>query len=129
MTQITKPIIIVGTGRCGSTVFQRLLARHDQVMWLSGILGRHPEKTGWNRRAVTAMGHPMLRRWLGRRIQPAECYRFWDRHAYGFSSPPPPALSCARPERSAMLTNFPDWSSTMISSTLRASDSTAWVQG
>ena len=87
MTQITKPIIIVGTGRCGSTVFQRLLARHDQVMWLSGILGRHPEKTGWNRRAVTAMGHPMLRRWLGRRIQPAECYRFWDRHAYGFSSP------------------------------------------
>ena len=28
MTKISKPIIILGTGRCGSTVFHRLLARH-----------------------------------------------------------------------------------------------------
>ena len=45
------------------------------------------------------------------------------------SRPPPPALSCARPERSAMLANLPDCSSRMISSTFRASDSTACVQG
>ena len=45
------------------------------------------------------------------------------------SSPPPPSLSWARPDRSAMLANLPVLSSTMISSTFRASDSTALVHG
>lgn len=84
---LTKPIIIVGTGRCGSTVFHRLLATHPQVMWLSGFCDRYPGRPAWNRRAVTAMGNPMLRWLLGARIQPGECYRFWDKYAYGFSEP------------------------------------------
>ena len=87
MTKITKPIIIVGTGRCGSTVFHRLLAKHPGVMWLSGFCDRYPTRPAWNRRAVTAMGNPVLRRLLGGRIQPGECYEFWDKHAYGFSEP------------------------------------------
>ena len=45
------------------------------------------------------------------------------------SNPPPSALSCARPERSAMLANLPVCSSRMMSSTFAASDSTALVQG
>lgn len=87
MTKITKPIIIVGTGRCGSTVFHRLLAKHPQVMWLSGFCDRYPTRPAWNRRAVLAMRRPLLRRVLGGRIQPGECYLFWDQHAYGFSAP------------------------------------------
>jgi omega-hydroxy-beta-dihydromenaquinone-9 sulfotransferase len=87
MKKITKPIIIVGTGRCGSTVFHRLLAKHPQVMWLSGFCDRYPTRPAWNRRAVVAVGNPLLRRVLGRKIQPGECYRFWDKHAYGFSEP------------------------------------------
>ena len=87
MTTITKPIIIVGTGRCGSTVFHRLLAKHPEVMWLSGFCDRYPTRPAWNRRAVTAVGNPALRRLLGRKIQPGECYRFWDKYAYGFSEP------------------------------------------
>lgn len=87
MTQISKPIVILGTGRCGSTVFHRLLARHPQVMWLSGFCERYPAKPALNRWAVTAMGNPLLRRVLGGRIQPGERYRFWDRYAYGFSTP------------------------------------------
>ena len=87
MTQIIKPIIIVGTGRCGSTVFHRLLARHPEVMWLSGLCDRYPTRPAWNRRAVTALNHPLFRRFLGSKIQPGECYRFWDTHAYGFSEP------------------------------------------
>lgn len=87
MTKITKPLIIVGTGRCGSTVFHRLLAKHPQLMWLSGLCDRYPTRPAWNRRAVAAMRNPMLRRILGGRIQPSECYRFWDQHAYGFSEP------------------------------------------
>lgn len=87
MMSITQPIIILGTGRCGSTVFHRLLARHPNVMWLSGFCDRLPTRPSWNRRAVTALDNPLLRRLLGGRIQPGECYRFWDKHAYGFSEP------------------------------------------
>jgi hypothetical protein len=31
--------------------------------------------------------HPLLGPLLGNKIQPGECYRFWDQHAYGFSEP------------------------------------------
>ena len=31
---VTKPIFIVGTGRCGSTALHRLLGLHPQLMWL-----------------------------------------------------------------------------------------------
>jgi omega-hydroxy-beta-dihydromenaquinone-9 sulfotransferase len=36
---------------------------------------------------VTALGNPLVSRLVGGRIQPGECYRFWDRYAYGFSTP------------------------------------------
>jgi omega-hydroxy-beta-dihydromenaquinone-9 sulfotransferase len=87
MTQITKPIIVIGTGRCGSTVFHRLLANHPRAMWLSGFSDRYPTKPAWSRNAVLAMQNPLLRRVFGNRIQPSEAYYFWDRHAYGFSAP------------------------------------------
>jgi hypothetical protein len=92
MTNIPKPIIIVGTGRCGSTVFHRLLAKHPRVMWLSGFCDHYPTRPELNRRAVMAVNHPLLgplvaRTSLGRRIQPGECYKFWDKHAFGFSEP------------------------------------------
>jgi hypothetical protein len=84
---ITKPIILIGTGRCGSTLFHRLLAKHPQMMWLSPICYKYPEKPEWNRMAVTAMDYPLLRRLLGGKIRPGENYRFWDKYAYGFSEP------------------------------------------
>ncbi len=40
-----------------------------------------------NRRAVTAVGNPLLRRLFGGKIQPGECYYFWDQYAYGFAEP------------------------------------------
>jgi omega-hydroxy-beta-dihydromenaquinone-9 sulfotransferase len=85
--KITKPIIIVGTGRCGSTLFHRLLAKHPQVMWLSQVCHKYPGKPEWNRMAVTAMDNPLLRRLLGEKLRPAENYRFWDHYAFGFSEP------------------------------------------
>jgi hypothetical protein len=87
MPKIIKPIIIVGTGRCGSTLFHRLLARHPQLMWLSPLCYMYPDKPAWNRMAVAAMDNALLRRLFGERIRPGENYRFWDKYAYGFSEP------------------------------------------
>jgi len=87
MAKIIKPIIIVGSGRCGSTLFHRLFANHERVMWLSGFALRFPDKPQWNRRAVAALDNPLLRRLLREKIRPTESYRFWDRYAYGFSEP------------------------------------------
>ena len=84
---ITKPIIIVGTGRCGSTVFHRLLATHPHLMWLSGFAEQYPDKPVWNRWAVSAMDNGLLRWLFGEKIRAGEAYRFWDRYAYGFSEP------------------------------------------
>ena len=86
-TKLTKPVIIVGTGRCGSTVFHRLLATHPHTMWLSGFALQYPTKPAWNRRAVTAMGNPLFRRLFSEWIRPNEQYPFWDQYAYGFSAP------------------------------------------
>lgn len=85
MTKVIKPIIIVGTGRCGSTLFHTLLARHEQVMWLNGFAKVFPGRPAINRWAVAAMGNPLLRRLLSGAIYPMESYPFWDRHAYGFA--------------------------------------------
>jgi hypothetical protein len=85
--KITKPIFIVGTGRCGSTAFHRLLGTHPQLMWLSGVAEEFPHRPLWNRWAVTAMGNPVLRRVFGSRIKPGENYGFWYTHASGFAEP------------------------------------------
>lgn len=84
---VTRPIFLVGTGRCGSTAFHRLLALHPELMWLSGFAEEFPDHPAWNRWAVTAVGNPLVRRLLGRRIKPGENYGFWYRHAYGFAEP------------------------------------------
>jgi len=85
--KIVQPIIIVGTGRCGSTVLHRLLAKHPRLMWLSGFCQRYPSKPQWNRHAVTAVNHPLLRPFLQRRVQPGEAYQFWTEYAFGFAEP------------------------------------------
>ncbi len=84
---VVKPIFIVGTGRCGSTAFHRLLSPHPNLMWLSGFAEQFPTRPSWNRWAVTAMGNPLLRRVFGSRIKPGENYGFWYKHAYGFAEP------------------------------------------
>jgi hypothetical protein len=86
--RIISPIIIVGTGRCGSTLLHRLLATHPRVMWLSGFALLFPARPAWNRWAVAAMGNPLLRRVAGGWVRPNEQYRFWDHYTYGCFSEP-----------------------------------------
>ena len=85
--EVTKPIFIVGTGRCGSTAFHKLLGAHPQLMWLSGFAEEFPFRLYLNRWAVTAQGNPVVKRLFGSRIKPGEFYGFWYKHAYGFAEP------------------------------------------
>jgi len=84
---VSKPIFIVGTGRCGSTAFHKLLGLHPQLMWLSGFAEEFPRHPEWNKWAVTAAGNPVVRKLFGKRIKPGENYGFWYHHAYGFAEP------------------------------------------
>ena len=70
---VDRPLIVIGTGRCGTTLVFEVLAAHPQVTWLSAALveGREPL-------------HDQVARRLGFRVGPwfqpkGEAYAFWTR--------------------------------------------------
>ena len=83
-----EPLFIIGTGRCGSSVFHDLLAHHPGVTWLSPLINRQPQRPELNRRLLRLMELvPGADAILRRRYLPVEAYRYWERHARGFTSP------------------------------------------
>lgn len=84
---IDKPIIIVGTGRCGSTMLHRLLARHEHLGWLSTFNEVFPTQT-WlsifsNLYRVQALGQNLKHKPYF--PKPFEAYKFWEHYLPGFS--------------------------------------------
>src|SRR5688572_8637320 len=87
MTSLDRPIIIMGTGRCGSTMLHRILALHPDVGWTSTfneVLPRQP----W----LSAFSNLYRASWLGHRVKhltcfpkPFEAYKFWEAYLPGFS--------------------------------------------
>ena len=81
-----RPLIVVGTGRCGSTFLHRLLAHHDQLGWLSSYNEVMPRQT-W-----LSVCSRLYRTRLPSRLKsakafpkPFEAYRFWEGYLPGFS--------------------------------------------
>jgi len=87
MPDVAQPIFIVGTGRCGSTVFHHLLSFHDHVAWLSPCCQKHPERPQLNRRAMRLLDLPLVSRFARKRVYPVEAYAFWERYCPGFAEP------------------------------------------
>ena len=87
MPDVERPIFIVGTGRCGSTIFHQVFSYHAQVAWLSRVCDTKPHKPQANRRAMRALDLPFPSRYLRKLIYPVEAYRFWDYYCSGFSEP------------------------------------------
>lgn len=84
---IDRPIIILGTGRCGSTMFHRLLAQHPDVGWLSTFNEVFPRQA-W----LSVFSNFYRTRWLSQKVKlasyfpkPFEAYRFWEYSVPGFS--------------------------------------------
>ncbi len=87
MNNIAKPIIIVGTGRSGSTIFHQIFTTHPSVTWLSTLCHRYPNKPNWNRFLLYALENPIVSLYLRKKFVPFEAYPFWDRLYQGFSEP------------------------------------------
>jgi hypothetical protein len=85
-TAITA-IVIVGTGRCGSTVLHHILSHHPQTAWLSRWCDKYPDKPQVNRLAMRALDLPLPSRYIRKVLYPVEAYRFWEHHCPGFSEP------------------------------------------
>lgn len=87
MPDLHKPIIIIGTGRCGSSIFHKILSHHPRVTWLSPYADKHPAKLARNRLAMRALHLPFVNGLIRKRVYPVEGYVFWDKYSPGFSEP------------------------------------------
>ena len=85
--ELRSPVIVIGTGRSGSTALHHLLCRHPHITWLSGLCNRFPRKPHYNRRLMQALDVPVLGWLLKRRLRPSESYLFWQEYARGFQRP------------------------------------------
>jgi len=81
-----RPVIIVGTGRCGSTFLHRVMAQHEELGWLSTFNETFP------RRHWLSVFSRLYRTPIPDRIKlmkafpkPFEAYRFWESYLPGFS--------------------------------------------
>jgi hypothetical protein len=81
-----RPVIIVGTGRCGSTLLYRVLAQHDDLGWLSTLNEVFPRQT-WLAALSPAYRWPLPTRIKDLKAfpKPYEAYRFWEHYLPGFS--------------------------------------------
>jgi omega-hydroxy-beta-dihydromenaquinone-9 sulfotransferase len=83
---VGAPIFIAGTGRCGSTLLHRILARHPETGWLSPYNEVLPSQTWLS--AFSRLYRTPLPEWLRQARafpKPFESYRFWEHYLPGFS--------------------------------------------
>ncbi len=79
MTEIIKPIQIVCTGRSGSTMYYRMIARHKDVGWLSTLNQAFPSQV-WLSAFAELYRWPIFNRIRDHRYfpKPFSPYHFWQ---------------------------------------------------
>lgn len=81
------PLFIIGTGRCGSTVFHDLLAYHPDVSWFTRLVNKYPKKPRYNSMLLGLAGLPGAGSLVRKNVSPVEGYPFWEHHFHGFAAP------------------------------------------
>lgn len=81
------PLFIIGTGRCGSTVFHDLLAYHPQVTWFTRLVNKYPRRPQLNSMLLGLVGLPGAGALVRRNVSPVEGYPFWEHYFRGFAAP------------------------------------------
>ena len=85
-TEIIKPIFIIGTGRCGSTIFHNAFSYHPQISWLSGLCNRFPQYPGLNRFVLNCFDNKLLTNIISKHLPASETTLYLERLAPGFST-------------------------------------------
>lgn len=81
--KIKKPIIITGTGRCGSTLLYEIFAHHPDVMFISNLNLKHPEsKFLW--RFNTIFNKLAYKKGF---LKPSEAYPLFNKIFPGYARP------------------------------------------
>ena len=84
---LENPVFIVGTGRCGSTLFHDILTEHYAMGWLSSIIDKKPRRPELNSLVNQLASMPALGPYIRRAYRPSEPYRFWELYCHGFATP------------------------------------------
>lgn len=86
MATVDRPIVVVGTGRCGSTMMHRIVALHEDVGWLSTFNEVFPMQA-W----LSSFSNLYRSEVLGTKVKhlpffpkPFEAYKFWEHYLPGF---------------------------------------------
>lgn len=85
LKKIQNPIFIIGTGRCGSTLFHDLFSYHPQLAWVSGFCNYAPRWPILNRMVLRADSHALSQKLMRRVLRPSEGIFYWDYLAPGFA--------------------------------------------
>ena len=83
------PIFIVGTGRCGSTIFFKLLSHHKDMCWHSTLEHAYPESKCVRTLSRYLNTDPLysITKKLIKNFKPAEIWEIWKKADYGFLEP------------------------------------------
>lgn len=86
---VEKPIIIVGTGRCGSTIFQQVVCEHPKIAWLSATFDYYASNPAINRWLLGIADLPVVGSYLRsqKALRPWEPYPIWEQNCPGFKEP------------------------------------------
>lgn len=85
---IEKPIIIFGTGRCGSTLLHKILSYHPDIMFLTKFAEMYPNNLKRNAFLVKVIRDSAISPILKESATTHEAYHFWNYHTGGgFAEP------------------------------------------
>lgn len=85
--KINNPIFIIGAPRSGTTILYKLLSKHPQIAWVSGLCNRFPDKPFIQKLFLSLIEYPIIDHFLLKYVNAGEIYKFLEYYCNGFSRP------------------------------------------